>query len=83
MKKEKKTTVEKQPTITNERTWAIKVIDYSDGTCRMIRTNDGFNTIELISITDILKTSILEYCKDIINPTSIEGINTKSNTKIK
>lgn len=63
---------EKQKEISNTQTWTVKQITYTDGTCRMERTNDGFNTLELIGITDFISWEVREQILGRIVPDTVK-----------
>lgn len=64
MKKETKKVVKKQ-------VWTIELITYSDGSSTFNRTNDGFNTLELLGICNRSVNDINEQAKGVISPTII------------
>ncbi len=57
--------------VVNKKSWTLELIDYNDGTSTFNRTNDGFNTLELLGICTKCINEINDQAKGIISPTII------------
>jgi hypothetical protein len=54
--------------IINTRTYTFKLIDYSDGSNMMTRTNEGFNPIELLGYLDFIQREVTDQIRGVIKP---------------
>lgn len=54
------------------KTWTIKETTFEDGTRQMQRTNDGFNPLELIGITDFISWEVREQILGRIVPDTVK-----------
>jgi hypothetical protein len=52
--------------------WTITVTTFDDGTRQMQRTNDGFNPLELIEITDFISWEVREQMLGRIVPDTVK-----------
>lgn len=50
------------------RKWIVEHITYSDGTTAISRTNDGFNSFELMGILELSKDDIINQIKGNVKP---------------
>ena len=65
--------------IAKKRTYTIEVTDYTDGTCNMKRTNEGFQAFELIGLVDELKFDLFAQARGEIKPDHIERVVVTTN----
>ena len=71
MRKDKvETTKEKK--VTSVKKWVIIQKIFEDGTSQMERTNDGFNSLELIGISDFISWEVREQILGRIVPDTIK-----------
>ena len=56
----------------NNMIWTIKETTFEDGTRQMQRTNDGFNPLELIGITDFISWEVREQILGRIVPDTVK-----------
>ena len=54
------------------KTWTITETTYEDGSRNMTRTNDGFNPLELIGISDFVAWEVKEQIMGRIVPDTIK-----------
>lgn len=59
-------------TIIRKQIYSVEIVEYSDGSCAMNRTNDGFNTIELIGILELTQSDIRKQMMGVIKPDVIK-----------
>jgi len=64
-KKPRKKSVRKQ-------TWTIEIEHYDDGSTTMRRTNDGFTAIELVGLSHIVSSDIIDQIAGKVKPTRVE-----------
>lgn len=62
----------KEKTIKSEKTHTFKVIEYSDGSVRMQRENDGFTALELLGYTAHIQLDIQGRYADLAKPDVVE-----------
>ena len=72
----------KEKTLISEKTHTFKVIEYSDGTIRMLRENDGFTAIELLGYTAHIQLDIQKRLAEFSEPDIVEK-RLLNNIKIK
>lgn len=58
--------------IISKRKWIVEHITYSDGTTAISRTNDGFNSFELMGVLELSKDDIINQIKGIVKPEIIK-----------
>jgi hypothetical protein len=49
--------------VVRKQSWNITIEHYDDGTCQLIRTNDGFNAIELLGLTTNAQYDIMQQLR--------------------
>jgi len=54
--------------VVKTKKWTIEHIIFEDGTSGLSRTNDGFNSFELIGLLEISKDDIIKQIKGEIKP---------------
>jgi len=62
----------KEKTIKSEKIHTFKVIEYSDGSVRMQRENDGFTALELLGYTAHIQLDIQKRLAEFSEPDSVE-----------
>ena len=62
----------KEKTIVSQKTHTFKVIEYSDGSVRMQRENDGFTAIELLGYTAHIQLDIQKRLAEFSEPDIVE-----------
>lgn len=72
----------KKKTVISEKIHSFKVIEYSDGTIRMVRENDGFTAIELLGYTAHIQLDIQKRLAEFSEPDIVEK-RLLNNIKIK
>lgn len=59
----------KEPkTVTKRKVYNIEVLEFSDGSSEMNRTNDGFNINELMGLSSLISYEMLDTYRGIIKP---------------
>jgi hypothetical protein len=54
------------------RKWIVEHIIYNDGTTELKRTNDGFNSFELMGLLELSKDDIINQIKGNVKPDIIK-----------
>ena len=54
--------------VISKRKWVVEHITYDDGKCELKRTNDGFNSFELMGILELSKDDIINQIKGNVKP---------------
>ena len=67
----------KKPKIIKKKKWTFEVIQYSDGSTKIHRINDGFNLYELMGIVEFTKQELFETMKGSIQPDIVERTHIK------
>ncbi len=52
--------------------WTVSLTEFTDGTSKMERTNDGFTPLELMGLSDFIKLEVRNQMLGIIKPDIIE-----------
>lgn len=65
------TTKKSTKKVVKKQVWTIELINYSDGSSVMNRTNDGFTPLEMLGICTGCIHEINDQTKGIISPTII------------
>jgi len=63
---------EKQSPIIRTSTYTVELYEHEDGNVSMKRTNDGFNSIELLGVLQLTQLEILQQIQGSIKPSKIE-----------
>ena len=65
----------KEPKEISRDTWTFERIQYDDETSSLLRTNDGFNALEMLGMASMATTDItMQLAGDIEPPTFIKRI---------
>lgn len=72
MGKKKVDKAEAEPKVIKVRRWVFEEKTYDNGDCDLCRTNDGFNTIELLGLASLAQVDILNAMRD--NPPHYDHI---------
>ena len=54
--------------VITKRKWIVEHIMYDDGTTQLSRTNDGFNSFELMGLLELSKDDIINQIKGNVKP---------------
>jgi len=58
--------------VITKREWIVEHIIYNDGTTELKRTNDGFNSLELMGLLELSKDDIINQIKGNVKPDIIK-----------
>ena len=61
-----------QNNMTNKKTYTFELIEHEDGGTQLIRTNDGFDAIELLGLLELSQLEIVDQIKGKIQPDVIK-----------
>lgn len=58
--------------VVNKKVYTIELIEYSDGTTTMNRTNDGFGAMELLGYLEYIQVDIVNRFNKLQTPTRVK-----------
>jgi hypothetical protein len=61
----------KKKEILKKKVYTVEVIEYTDGSVDMNRTNDGFHAMDLLAHLEFIKSEVVDQIKGVIKPTKI------------
>lgn len=62
----------KRKKLIETQTWTIVIKQYDDGSSSMTRTNDGFNAVELMGLSELVSHDVREQIAGRIKPDKIK-----------
>ena len=60
--------VQSNKTVTKRKIYTVEVLEFSDGSSKMNRTNNGFNINELMGLSSLISYEMLDTYRGIIKP---------------